>query len=117
MAQPQILTGRPEKRGSRSRPKSNSDVPRHPRPQAVTGRPSPTSIIALFRMIPPMPLHKHHNKCPGCGYLLIGLPPEGRCPECGNAYNPSIVILWGDRGDRRGLSFQFEVISSVVWLL
>lgn len=25
--------------------------------------------------------------CMHCGYMLIGLPPRGRCPECGSSYD------------------------------
>jgi hypothetical protein len=30
--------------------------------------------------------------CPGCTYELKGLPPAGRCPECGRHYDRS--MLW-----------------------
>lgn len=33
--------------------------------------------------------------CPGCGYRLEGLPPEGICPECGGAYDQSAIVLHG----------------------
>ena len=30
-------------------------------------------------------LYGDNGKCATCGYLLKGLPPGHRCPECGNA--------------------------------
>lgn len=30
-----------------------------------------------------------------CAYLLVGLPAEGRCPECGWAYDQNIAVLFG----------------------
>jgi rubrerythrin len=33
--------------------------------------------------------------CPGCGYLLLGLPATGLCPECGKSYSKR-QLLWGE---------------------
>jgi hypothetical protein len=33
--------------------------------------------------------------CPICGYSLQGAPAEGICPECGNAYDASVLIVHG----------------------
>jgi hypothetical protein len=35
------------------------------------------------------------DRCPDCGYLLTGLPEQGICPECGVAYNPEMIVLYG----------------------
>lgn len=35
------------------------------------------------------------DRCPDCGYLLCGLPARGLCPECGFAYDPSMIVLYG----------------------
>ena len=29
---------------------------------------------------------EQHMVCAACGYILTGLPPSGRCPECSSAY-------------------------------
>ena len=44
-----------------------------------------TSPDALLRL----------THCPGCGYALDGLAPEGTCPECGGLYDQSVVVLHG----------------------
>ncbi len=35
------------------------------------------------------------DRCPECGYLLTGLPDQGICPECGTAYHPDMIVLYG----------------------
>ncbi len=35
------------------------------------------------------------TRCPACGYALTGLGNTGRCPECGESYDNSIMVLFG----------------------
>src|SRR5438105_4008903 len=35
------------------------------------------------------------DRCPDCGYSLMGLPDHGRCPECGHLYEPTDIVLYG----------------------
>lgn len=40
-----------------------------------------------------------NERCAACGYSLLGLPAEGRCPECAEEYDQSMIVLHG--GDSR----------------
>lgn len=35
------------------------------------------------------------RQCGECGYSLRGLPEEGHCPECGQAFGPYEIVLFG----------------------
>lgn len=46
--------------------------------------------------------------CTGCGYPLLGLPPECRCPECGVAEDGRFIVL---RGAQTGQGTTVETAS------
>jgi hypothetical protein len=61
--------------------------------------------------------------CPICGYSLRGSPGEGTCPECGNRYDSSQLILYGwargraaNPGNSRGRWFLFSILPGF-WIL
>jgi hypothetical protein len=51
-----------------------------------------------------IPFSLRLQACPLCGYLLSGSPAEGTCPECGNAYDSSKIVIFGfGRGKHENL--------------
>ncbi len=56
--------------------------------------------------------------CEGCGYVLVGLPIESNCPECGKAIRESAgddgrhLTAWETRGTRGLLSTTARVLLS-----
>ncbi|MFT3788567.1 MAG: hypothetical protein QM770_20745 [Tepidisphaeraceae bacterium] len=35
------------------------------------------------------------ERCPNCGYSMVGLPRGHACPECGESVAPDEIVLWG----------------------
>jgi hypothetical protein len=82
----------------------------------MAGMPTPQEEITPIRFV---------DVCPECGYSLAGSPEEGRCPECGAAYDQSVFILHGAAmGDRAKLiNVRAKILAiilsvwAIVWLL
>ncbi len=60
--------------------------------------------------------------CATCGYNLRGLPPAGKCPECGDSIRISLRLRWmGEPINRlrhqQGLAMQVTAISLLVLCL
>jgi hypothetical protein len=60
------------------------------------------------------------DECPECGYALIGLPDAGVCPECGQDYDQSMLVLHGAARGRfanLGNAAGRSVVAQVGWLI
>lgn len=61
------------------------------------------------------------DRCPDCGYMLTGLPGQGICPECGFAYRPEMIVLYGwgraDVSHARGWRLVALVLLNCGWLV
>jgi hypothetical protein len=56
--------------------------------------------------------------CPGCGYVLNGLPDEGLCPECGREYDQRTVVLYGwSRGLHANVTTSSARVALGLWAM
>lgn len=60
-------------------------------------------IVTAWVILPPIAWGSLRRKvmrlradpyCPHCGYTLIGLPEEGKCPECGRPFRMTVVEMF-----------------------
>jgi hypothetical protein len=63
------------------------------------------------------------RRCGHCGYDLHGLPPEGRCPECGQPFARDEIILFGwgagasaNERNARGAQGAVLLIGGAAWV-
>ena len=57
-------------------------------------------------VVRPNPFAPQH--CPDCGYALTGLPPAGRCPECGIPYDETMLVIYGYGAGQRSHAWNSE---------
>ena len=60
------------------------------------------------------------DECPECGYELTGLPDAGVCPECGQAYDQSMLVLHGAARGRfanLGNAATRSMFAQIAWLI
>jgi hypothetical protein len=66
------------------------------------------------------PVGRVVDECPECGYELTGLPDSGVCPECGEAYDQSMLVLHGAARGRfanLGNAAGRSVVAQIAWLI
>lgn len=70
-------------------------------------------------MKPPQHAIREDVHCASCGYNLRGLPPIGKCPECGDSIRASLRLRWMSEPANRlrhqhGLAMQITAIALMV---
>lgn len=55
--------------------------------------------------------------CGECGYALRGLPPAGKCPECGNDYASDEIAIFGHAFGNRATPANAKPVRAILLLL